>query len=91
MIGDNCSSRCETRDHATFGECMKAKGTIFGNVNATATKNWDKELDMYASARKQGIQPDGTTKKAVQKALDFSDRAGAGYGVDFAQAPPMGD
>lgn len=23
--GDNCSASCESRDHATYGECMKAK------------------------------------------------------------------
>ncbi len=23
--GENCSASCETRDHATYGECLRAK------------------------------------------------------------------
>jgi hypothetical protein len=43
-------------------------------------KKWDKELDLYASARKQGIQPDGTSTAKVQQALDISEKTGVAYG-----------
>ena len=91
MIGDNCSSRCETKDHATFGECIRKKGVSFQGTSLQDARKWDNELDTYASARKQGIQPDGTTTQSVRQALDISDKAGAGYGIDFANATPMGD
>jgi hypothetical protein len=42
-------------------------------------KKWDKELDLYRSARKQGIQPAGTSTKQVQKALDDSNKVGKAY------------
>ena len=42
-------------------------------------KKWDKELDLYRSARKQGIQPAGTSTKQIQKALDDSNKVGKAY------------
>jgi hypothetical protein len=89
-LGDNCSSRCETRDHQTFGECVRNKGVSFQGSSLQEARKWDNELNGYASAVKQGMQPDGTTTQAVQQALDISDKAGAGYGVDFANATPLG-
>ena len=54
------------------------------NSNVVASgwtgKRWNKELDMYKEARKQGIQPDGTSMSKVQKALDISDKTGVAYG-----------
>lgn len=44
-----------------------------------ASKKWDKELELYRSARKQGIQPAGTSTKQVQKALDDSNKVGKAY------------
>ena len=55
-----------------------ANGALIAN-NWT-NKKWDKELDLYRSARAQGIQPDGTTTAKVQQALDASDKAGTAYG-----------
>ena len=46
-------------------------------------KKWDKELDLYRSARKQGIQPEGTTTAKIRKALDVSDKTGHAYGSDL--------
>jgi hypothetical protein len=46
-------------------------------------KKWDKELDLYRTARKQGIQPEGTTTAKIQKALDVSDKTGHAYGSDL--------
>jgi hypothetical protein len=42
-------------------------------------KKWDKELDLYRSARKQGIQPAGTSTRQIQKALDDSNKVGKAY------------
>ena len=49
-------------------------------ANGWTEKKWDRELDLYKSARKQGIQPDGTSTAKIQKALDISDKTGVAYG-----------
>lgn len=51
----------------------------------TAQNKWDKELDLYASAVKQGIQPDRTSTSASQAALDWSDRTGKAYSEEAKQ------
>jgi hypothetical protein len=56
-----------------------------GNQDATAQKRWDKELDLYASARKQGIQPDTTSTRSSQAALDWSERTGKAYSEEAKQ------
>ena len=69
--GKNCSASCPTKDHLTFGECMRAKN-LHLNPNLADTgrqKAWDKELDAYDSARRQGVEPEGTTMKEVDKAM----------------------
>jgi hypothetical protein len=42
-------------------------------------KKWDKELNLYRDARKQGIQPAGTSTRQVQKAIDDSNKVGKAY------------
>jgi len=43
-------------------------------INAGITqKKWDKELDFYRDARSQGIQPESTNRKAVEKAIEASE------------------
>ena len=43
-------------------------------INAGITqKKWDKELDFYRDARAQGVQPEATSRKAVEKALEASE------------------
>lgn len=79
------------RVHPTFVEgCFGCKassiqlaaGDASGDLvsNGWTNKKWDKELDLYASARKQGIQPDGTSTAKVQQALDISEKTGVAYG-----------
>lgn len=51
-------------------------------ANGWTNKRWDKELDLYRSARKQGIQPDGTSTAKIQKALDISEKTGVAYGSE---------
>jgi hypothetical protein len=42
-------------------------------------KAWDKELDFYKDARKQGIQPESTSRAAVERALTASETLGKAY------------
>jgi len=45
-------------------------------------KKWNAELSAYRDARAQGVQPAGTTMKAVKDAMDASDKLGAAYNAD---------
>ena len=71
-------------DHTQCGDdCFGCKvknlqmnaGDARGDVIASGTtqKKWDKELAFYKDARAQGVQPEGTTRTAVQKALEASE------------------
>lgn len=70
--------------------CFACKVTTLqlntGDANGTrdmSQKKWDKELDLYRDARKQGIQPEGTTTAKIRKALDVSDKTGHAFGSDL--------
>lgn len=89
-----CASSCKTQDHATYGECLRSKNVATTGLESTSPsfstdrqKKWDKELDLYESALKQGIQPEGTTTKRVREALDASDAMGSAYGADNIVKP----
>ncbi len=71
--GKRCSASCPTQDHRTFGECLRAKNlNLSPAVNdgyATKQKSWDRELDSYESAVRQGLSPRATRQWAVDEAL----------------------
>jgi hypothetical protein len=79
--GARCSSACPTKDHRTFGECMRSKGLQLNpNLSNTgATKAWDAELQAYRDARRQGVQPSGTTMDKINQAMEISDKTGIAY------------
>lgn len=85
MTGENCSARCRTRDHESFGACMRAKSLSIAYCNSaagkdfTAQKNLDASLDRYAAARAEGIQPAGTTTESVNAAMAASDAHGKAF------------
>lgn len=91
-----CRTGCKTKDHATYAECLLDAGIgtylvrVSKGEDGTAQKKWDRELDSYKAARKEGMQPDGTTQKKIDEARRLSDKAGAAYGKDFSKADPMG-
>lgn len=80
-----CSSACVTRDHATMGECLRAKGVRVAYADSangrdySKQKKWDADLDAYKEARAQGIQPAGTSREAVDRAVRLSDAAGMAW------------
>ena len=50
-----------------------------GRAENMPQKKWNKELDLYKSARDQGIQPAGTSTKQIQKAIDDSNKVGKAF------------
>lgn len=79
--GTHCSSGCLTKDHKTFGECMRSKNLQLNpNLSDTgASKAWDAELSAYRNARAQGIQPSGTTMKKIREAEEISQKTGVAF------------
>lgn len=84
-LGDNCSSSCPTKDHQSFGECLRGKGLKIGYCQSanghdyTTQKKWDADLAFYKSARAQGIQPSSTSREAVERAFRISEKHGKAY------------
>jgi hypothetical protein len=76
-----CGSGCKT-----FGECIRRKSLRVAycrsasGQDATTQRKWDRELDAYKAARREGIQPDGTTMRQIEKARRVSDKTGVAYG-----------
>lgn len=73
--------------HATYGAHLRAKRFTIGYARShvgsdfSSEKRFQRDLDAYADARRQGVQPDGTSRRQVEKALEISDRIGTPYGV----------
>ncbi len=82
-----CTSNCPTKDHKTWGECMRAKNLRVAYCQSAAgrdyssQKKWDRDLQAYRDVRKEGIQPEGTTRGHVEMAKKISDRDGVAYGT----------
>lgn len=77
-----CSSSCRTKDHETYGACLRAKNlrtnALDGDTLVTQ-KAADKTLDDYAKARSYGIQPKSTRARDVQAAIRVSDITGSAF------------
>lgn len=90
-----CRAGCKTQNHASWGDCLRDAGvrTYLASpskgLDGTAQKRWDNELELYRKARKEGIQPEGTTLGKVTEAVRKSDEAGMAYGRDFDKATPV--
>ena len=58
-----------------------ATGDAAGNIIASGTtqKKWDKELQLYRDAKAQGVQPAGTSTKAIRSALEASETLNKPY------------
>lgn len=79
-----------TRTHPEYVEgCFGCKVSTLkigycgqGGLDYTRQQKWDAELDLYASAVKQGIQPETTKTRGIQAALDWSENTGTAYSED---------
>ena len=61
-----------------------ATGDAAGNIIASGTtqKKWDRELQFYRDAKSQGVQPAGTSTKAIRSALEASEVLNKPYNAD---------
>jgi len=86
-----CRTGCLTQDHVSWGDCLRASNIQMNPGDAASgkvmtSKKWNGELDAYASARSQGIQPAGTQRHQIEAALKASETIGRAY--DAGKMPP---
>lgn len=86
----NCRTGCKTKDHSSYAECLQAANpTINATVTSGLASMWSKtksDLAAYETARRNGIQPEGTTIDKVRQAETASRRLGRPY--DANTMPP---
>ena len=80
-----CRTGCPTQDHESWGDCLRASNISMNAGDAKSglqmtKKATEKELALYRSARKQGIQPKTTRTKDIQRAIEASNQTGIAYG-----------
>lgn len=77
----------------TYGAHLRSKNLRISHCQSwkgldyTRTKRVQRELDEYAKARKQGIQPAGTRLSQTRTALDLSDQTGRAYDAGSSANP----
>lgn len=78
-----CSSSCRTKDHESFGACMRAKNLQVADVTAHKFNTGrDAELNNYVKAREAGLQPQAVFKKDVAAAWKITEATGVPYRAD---------
>ncbi len=95
MFTCNCS--WTTTPHSTYGQCLRSKnlriaycGTGGNEKNDyTRQKELDRDLAYYASARRQGIQPDTLRRNDVEYALASSEKTGIPYDASQTGFGPL--
>ena len=81
-----CRSNCATQDHETFGACARAANIKINAVMVSPQRpmfdQTKMELSAYDAARRNGIQPEGTTINKVRAAENASRALGRPYNAD---------
>lgn len=80
--GEHCSSSCLTKDHLSFGECVRSKnvgdyrlgGYRDGGRDSTYDRAFQHETDRYGQAVKDGLKPEAVTNAAVTAAYAAAEK-----------------
>lgn len=82
----SCRSGCRTKDHASYSECLRAASVQTPAVLTSPMSDMygktKRDLSAYEAARRQGIQPGGTTVEKVREAEQASRALGRPYNAD---------
>ena len=80
-----CNCWWSADKHPNWGACQRSKNLKIAYANSadgkdyTQQKKWDRDLEAYASARAEGIQPAGTKRGHVEAAKILSDQMGSAF------------
>jgi hypothetical protein len=78
-----CSSNCRTKNHETWGECVRSKGLQIADVGAHLfNQSRSNEINQYVKAREAGLQPESVFKKDVDAAWKTTEATGTPYRAD---------
>lgn len=78
-----CRTGCPTQDHPSWGACARAARLQVAPIaNIAGAKQWDAEIGAYKAARRQGVQPSGTTMKQISDAMEISQRTGKAFNAE---------
>ncbi len=76
MIDGHKTCSCN-RGHESFGQCLREKNLHLGHLGVNHTnRNFDRQLEFYRNARRQGVQPAGVNVDQVAAAMRESDKRG---------------
>jgi hypothetical protein len=82
-VSEHCSSGCKTKDHASYGECLRSNTPTTRNSTQSVSGLYQREyinaleISEYKAARAQGIQPRGSKLGQIRYAVEASKRADA--------------
>lgn len=77
-----CRTGCVTKDHESYAACLRAGAPRIAyansanNMDYSAQKRWDANLDSYRAARAEGLQPNTTNQHDIDNAKRVADAAG---------------
>lgn len=78
MAGEHCSSGCLTRDHETYGECMRSKGIGHMALGGTGSSH---------SERKAWAAQNAELRKIVAAGGSISTATNKGFEAAWKEAP----
>lgn len=85
-----CREGCRTKDHASYADCLQSANiAVQATINSPLQRMYDatkSDLTAYRSARRNGIQPEGTTQDKVDAAVEATRKLGRPY--DAGTDPP---
>ena len=80
-MSNNCTSGCKTKDHASYGECLRSNTPNVRNSTQSTSGLYSMErhnaleINEYKAARAQGIQPAGTKLHQIREAVAQSQKS----------------
>jgi hypothetical protein len=81
-----CRDGCRTKDHASYAECLRAASIQMPAVLTSPLSDMygktKRDLSAYEAARRNGIQPGGTTVEKVRDAEAASKALGRPYNAE---------
>jgi hypothetical protein len=78
MTNPHCRSGCKTQDHDSYSDCLQAANFGFAGCFPTR-QHWDKEVNSYYDAVRQGIEPRSTRQPDIDAAVKLSNEAGKAF------------
>lgn len=81
-----CRTGCKEQSHSTYAECLQSANVrVADTINSpmqSIYENTKKDLKAYQQARADGIQPEGTSREKIDRALKATSLLGRPYNAN---------